>query len=265
MRRFLSFRRMMSAMLGLILSFWLIVPCVQAETKTLPRDTKLHPQGWAVGDLLEFKKGTILTTNDLGEVISGTLKDDTFLQPCGWERVINDYHYISAYANIDPFFSRFHRSLVERTYNIAIPGYGHLRYKGGAPVTFSEQGEVISGTIAELATVRLVAGKYGFLTFKENTVLSFYDSGVIRSGVLDEDTNLRPVGWKANLFASDSAGFVKFKAKQAIEFNENGEVTTGTLKEMANWRSTEGEAVEFPANTVVHFNDQGAVMEKVAS
>lgn len=45
MRRFLSFRRMESAMLGLILFFLLAVPCVQAETRTLSRDTKLHPQG----------------------------------------------------------------------------------------------------------------------------------------------------------------------------------------------------------------------------
>jgi hypothetical protein len=41
--------------------------------------------------MIEFKKRTPLTTNELGEVISGTLKDDTFLQPRGWERVINDY------------------------------------------------------------------------------------------------------------------------------------------------------------------------------
>lgn len=265
MRRFLPFRRMTSVMLGLVLSLLFVVPCVQAETKTLSKDTKLHPQGWAVGDMLEFKKGTTLTTNDLGEVTSGTLKDDTFLQPRGWERVINDYYYVSAYADIGPFFPRFHRAFVERSYNMAIPGYGHLLYKGGTPVAFSEQGEVIAGTIAEQATVRLVEGKYGFLTFKENTVLSFYDSGAVRSGVLDEDTNLRPAGWRTNLAAGDSAGFVKFSAKKAIEFNEQGEVSAGTLKETVKWRSTEGETVELPANAAVRFDDQGAVVEKADS
>ncbi|SCM78715.1 conserved exported hypothetical protein [uncultured Sporomusa sp.] len=263
MRHFFSFRRVMSAMLGVVLAVLLVVPCVQAETRTLPKDTKLHPQGWTVGDKVEFKKGTVLTTNDLGEVTSGTLKDDIFLQPRGWERVINDYYYVSAYA-VGSFFPRFHRSFIERSYNMAIPGYGHLRYKGGTPVTFSEQGEVLRGTLAEQATVRLVAGKYGFLTLRENTVLAFYDSGAIRSGVLAEDTHLRPVGWRTNLAANDSAGFVKFSAKQAIEFDENGEVTVGTLKEKVTWRSTAGEVVEFPANTVVRFNDEGALVIKTA-
>lgn len=215
--------------------------------------------------MIEFKKGTTLTTNDLGEVVSGTLKDDIFLQPRGWERLIDDYYYVSAYADIGPFFPRFHRAFAERSYNMAIPGYGHLQYKGGTPITFSEQGEVISGTIAEQATVRLVEGKYGFLSLKENTVLSFYDSGAIRSGVLDEDTNLRPVGWKTNFDASDSAGFVKFSAKHAIEFDENGEVTAGTLRETVKWRSIAGKIVEFPANTAVRFDDQGRVAEKTVS
>jgi hypothetical protein len=264
MRRFISLRRMVCAMLGLVLSFLLVIPSVQAETKILPKDTKLHAQGWTVGDMLTFKKGTIVTTNDLGEVVSGTLKDDTLLQPRGWERVINDYYYVSAYTDMGPFFPRFHRAFVERNYNIAIPGYGHLLYKGGTPVTFSEQGEAISGTIAEQATVRLVEGKYGFLTLKENTVLSFYDSGAVQSGVLDEDTNLRPAGWKTNHSASDTAGFVKFSAKKAIEFNEQGEVVAGTLKETVKWRSTQGELVELPVNAAVRFDDQGAVVEKAA-
>lgn len=258
MMRFLSFRRMASGLLGALLFLILIMPGVQAETTTLAKDTKLHPQGWTVGDLVEFKKGTPLITNELGEVIAGTLAKDTFLQPRGWERVIDDYYYVSAYVDVMPLFPRYQRALIDRRYNMAIPGYGHLRYKGGTPVTFSENGDVISGTIAEQATVRLVEGKYGFVSFKENTVLSFYDSGAVRSGVLDADTGLRPVGWIANHSEPASAGFVKFRAKQAIEFNEKGEVIAGTLKETAKWRSTAGEAIELPANAAVRFQEQGA-------
>jgi hypothetical protein len=44
MRCFLFFRHMTSAMLGLVLSFLLVIPSVQAEMKILPKDTKLHPQ-----------------------------------------------------------------------------------------------------------------------------------------------------------------------------------------------------------------------------
>lgn len=259
MWRLFAGKRLVYAIVGLVVSLWLIVPCVQAETKTLTKDTKLHPQGWAVGDVLEFKKGTVLTTNDLGEVISGTLKEDTFLQPRGWERVINDYYYVTAYTNISPFFSRYHRIFPDRSYNIAIPGYGHLLYKGGNPVTFNLDGEVLSGTLADTATVRLVAGKYGFVTFKENTVLSFYASGAVKSGVLDTDTSLRPAGWQKNHVLDEEAGFVKFSAKKAIVFNEAGEVTAGTLKETLKWRSAAGETVEFPARTAVRFDEQGAV------
>lgn len=261
----MRFRHVARTVFSLALFLVLTISGVQAETKTLIKDTKLHPQGWAVGDLLEFKKGTNIITNDLGEVISGTLKDDTFLHPRGWKRVIDDYHYVSAYTDINSYFPFFRRAFVERRYNMAIPGYGHLLYKGGTLVTFSEQGDVISGTIAEQATVRLVEEEYGFVTFKENTVLAFYASGAILSGVLDTDTNLRPVGWKTNYSASEAAGFVKFGAKKNIEFNEKGEVTAGTLKETVKWRSTESETVEFPANTTVHFSPQGAMAEKAAS
>lgn len=37
--------------------------------------------------------------NDSGAVISGTLANDTFLRPQGWQRIINDYYFISAYTN----------------------------------------------------------------------------------------------------------------------------------------------------------------------
>ena len=258
---FLVRKRLASALLVLVLSLWLVVPGAAAETKTLAKDTKLYPQGWSVGDRVEFKKGTVLTTNEVGEVISGTLKSDTFLQPRGWERVINDYYYVTAYTDSFLFFPRYHRIFPDRSYNIAIPGYGHLLYKGGNPVTFNLDGEVLSGTLADTATVRLVAGKYGFLTFRENTVLSFYESGAVKSGVLDTDTSLRPAGWQKNHAVNEETGFVKFSAKKAIVFNEAGEVTAGTLKETLQWRSAAGETAEFPAHTTVRFDEQGAVAE----
>ncbi len=255
-----KYRLLTKTMLGLTLALFLVVPCAQAEVKALSKDTKLHPQGWTVGDQLEFKKGTPVLTNGLGEVISGTLTKNAFLQPRGWERVINDYYFVSAYS--DTFYPRFRRAFfMDRRYNMAIPGYGHLLYKGGTPLTFSESGDILSGTIAKEATIRLQEGAYGFLTFKENTILSFYDSGAVRSGVLDEDTLLRPVGWKENFDTADSAGFVKFSAKKTIEFNEQGEVIAGTLKEKTKWRAA-GEPIELPANAQVRFDEQGAAVEK---
>ena len=246
----------------LLFQLLLFMPSGYAEGKTLTKETKLHPQGWTVGDQLKFKKDSVVMTNELGEVISGTLADDTFLRPLGWQLVLNVYYYVSTYAGVDPFSHHHQHFVVGKEYNTAVPSHGHLQYKGGTQVTFNEYGEVISGTIGEDATVQLVKDKYGFLNFKEDNILVFYDSGVVRSGVLEEDTNLRPVGWRKNYVGEDSAGFVKFSAKKKIEFNEYGEVMSGTLKEPLKWKSPDGVSVEFSANTIIHFDEQGAVAEK---
>lgn len=264
MRHAMSFRHMVITMFILSLPLAFIMPSGYAGSKTLTKETKLHPQGWTVGDQLKFKKDTVVTTNELGEVISGTLADNTFLRPLGWQQVLNDYYYSSTYAGIDPFFHHYQHFVVGKEYNTAVPSHGHLQYKGGTQVTFNESGEVISGTIAEDATIQLVKDKYGFLNFKEDNGLAFYESGAVHYGVLDEDTNLRPMGWRNNFMAEDSAGFVKFIAKKKIEFNEYGEVISGTIKEPLKWNSPDGSAVEFSANAAVHFAEQGAVSGKSA-
>ena len=58
-----------------------LMPGAWAETRMLAKDTELHPQGWTVGDFIQFKKDTAVTLNNLGEVVSGTLAKDTFLPP----------------------------------------------------------------------------------------------------------------------------------------------------------------------------------------
>jgi hypothetical protein len=141
---------------------------------------------------------------------------------------------------------------------VVIPGYGHLLYKGGTVVTFSEQGDIISGTLADKATIRLVAGKYGFVTFKSDTVLAFYPSGAIVSGVLDEDTYLRPVGWQKLLTGDDTAGFIKFSKDKTVTFNETGEVVAGTVKDATTLLNGQEARQVFPAGSLVEFNELGA-------
>ena len=264
-RKAMMLKHIVITMLILSLPLVLIMPSGYAGTKTLIKDTKLHPQGWTVGDQLKFKKDTVVATNEVGEVVSGILAVDTFLRPLGSQQVLNDYSYVSTYAGVDPFFNHYQHFVVGKAYNTSVPSHGHLLYKGGTQVTFSEYGEVVAGTIAEDATIQLVKDKYGFLNFKEDNVLAFYDSGVIRSGVLDEDTNLRPVGWKNNIIPDDSAGFVKFSAKKKIEFNEYGEVIAGTVKEPLKWHAPDGSEIEFSANVTVIFDETGAIAEKSAS
>jgi hypothetical protein len=245
--------------MGSLIYLSLTMPGALAETRTLPKDTKLHPQGWSVGDFIKFRKNTTVSLNELGEVVSGTLDKDTLLPPRGGDRVINDYYSTTVQADISPYFHRFYyRPFIGRDYNVVIPGYGHLLYKGGTVVTFSEQGDIISGTLADKATIRLVAGKYGFVTFKSDTVLAFYPSGAIVSGVLDEDTYLRPVGWQKLLTGDDTAGFIKFSKDKTVTFNETGEVVAGTVKDATTLLNGQEARQVFPAGSLVEFNELGA-------
>ncbi len=256
-RRF--YARLLSCVAGSLICFSLLTPGATAQTRTLSTDTKLHPQGWSVGDFIKFRKNTVVSLNEMGEVVSGTLDKDTLLPPRGWERVINDYYSTTVHADISPYFHRFsYRPFMGRDYNVIIPGYGHLLYKGGSVVTFSEQGDIITGTIADKATIRLVAGKYGFVTFKSGTVLTFFADGAVQSGVLDEDTHLRPVGWKGLLTGDESAGYIKFSKDKTITFNEAGEVVAGTIKEAATLPADKGAGQEFPAGSLVVFDELGA-------
>lgn len=247
---------------------WLLlaVPYAMAETRTLDKDTGLHPQGWTVGDRVTFRKNTVVQLNTQGEVVSGTLAEDTFLRPRGWERVINDYYYVTAYTDNGLHFRRHFRFFEDGRYNMAIPGYGHLLYKGGTAVRFSEQGDVVTGTIAENASIRLGEGKYGFITFAKNNVLAFYQTGAVMSGVLAEDTALRPWGWTnipVQEDARDAAGFIKFKAKKTVLFTEKGELLSGTLKEAVKLFASNGNVTTIPANSTVTFNELGvASVEK---
>jgi len=235
------------------------VNSAMAETKALSKDTKLYPQGWTVGDRIEFKDNTSVTLNELGEVVTGTLVGDTYLQPCGWDRVIGDYYYSTAYAtDIGLSFHRYYPPFIERAYNVVIPSYGHLNYKGGSSVTFNEKGYVISGTIQDKATIQVVKDRYGYVTFKAESVLVFYESGAIFSGVLDSDTSLRPAAWRKQMAAGNNAGFIKFSAKKPVQFQENGEVASGTVKEAVTLLSVEGTARLFPAGSAVTFSDAGA-------
>ena len=74
--------------------------CFADSSRMLDKNTELHPQGWSVGETIKFKKKTAVRLNDIGEVISGTLADDTYLRPQGWQRIINDNYFVSAYTGI---------------------------------------------------------------------------------------------------------------------------------------------------------------------
>lgn len=248
-------------LLGAIFSLSLVSGLALAESKIVGDETKFHPQGWSVGDEIALKKGTTVDLNEMGEVISGTLKEDEFLCPCGWKRVINDYYYVTGYLEDTPYWHRFHPAFWEGSYKMEIPGYHHLLFKSGTAITFSTKGDVLSGTLAGQAVLRLMDDQYGFITCKENTLLEFYDSGAIRSAILAEDTALRPLGWRKIVQDPAAAGFITFSANKTILFDENGYVTAATLKKPTNLLAANGKIQTFPANTAVHFTELGVATD----
>lgn len=226
------------------------------SSRTLDKNTELHPQGWSVGETIKFKKKTAVRLNDAGEVISGTLTDDTYLRPQGWQRVINDNYFVSAYTG-GAWFPRHHRYWPGSVYNIALPSYGHLRYKDNTAVTFSAQGTVLSGTLAARTTISLGDGQYGFVTFADSSILEFYDNGAVKMGTLNEDTQLRPVFWQQNMADNSNAGFVEFKKDTRVYFDKSGLVTAGTIKEAAPWK-TGGTIMTLKEKTEYKFTENGA-------
>lgn len=242
--------------LALLLCFSVSSLAMADSSRALDKNTELHPQGWSVGETIKFKKKTSVRLNDMGEVISGTLADDTYLRPQGWRRVINDNYFVSAYTG-GAWFPRHHRYWPGSVYNIALPSYGHLRYKDNTAVTFSTQGNVLSGTVASKATLSIGEGQYGFVTFADNSILEFYDNGAVKMGTLNEDTQLRPVFWQQNMADNSNAGFVEFKKDTRIYFDENGLVTSGTIKEAAPWK-TGGKVIMLAEKTEYKFTESGA-------
>ncbi len=225
------------------------------SSRMLDKNEELHPQGWSVGDTIKFKKKTAVRLNNYGEVISGTLADDTYLRPHGWQRIINDHYFVSAYTG--GWFPRHHRYWPGGVYNVALSSYGHLRYKDNTAVTFSEMGTVLSGTLAGKATISIGEGQYGFVTFKEGSILEFYDSGAVKMGTLAEDTQLRPVFWLKNMKDNSNAGFVEFKENTRVNFDENGCIVSGTIKKAVPWK-TDGLVINLEEKTEYKFTRQGA-------
>ena len=225
-------------------------------SKTLIKNEELYPQGWSVGEQVKFKKGTTVSLNEKGAVVTGVLASDTYLRPQGWERVINDYSLVSSYAGSIFTPHWIHGGTI---YNMAVPSYGHIRYQDGTAVTFSEQGTVLSGTIAEETTVGIGEGQYGFVVFRKDSELHFYDNGAVKKGTLAEDTKLHPVGWQNNATDMENAGFVEFKEKSVVNLTPTGEVTSCKLKKALKWKN-EGQEIELPANKVINFKEQGATV-----
>lgn len=242
--------RMVGAM---VIAVGLFGQTVWAEEGLLDKDTHFYLQGHMVGEEIEFKGGTTVILNALGEAVEGTLGEEAWLRPVGWQAIIQDYSYAAAYLDARPFFPRMSNS----SHQAVMMTFGHLPYKEKTRIVLDEKGYVVSGTVKEDVTIGLTEDRYGFVTLKGGDEIVFYPDGKLRAGTLKENTNLRPVGWQKYV-ANDmaSAGYAAFRAGESIVFNEQGEVLIGTL-DKASPMLTDAAGRVYPAGSKLSFGEEG--------
>jgi hypothetical protein len=220
-------------------------------TKTLDDDTRITPPGVIAASIApEFKKGTVVTLNEYGEVIEGTLASKA---------------YLACVAGASQFYIKYITPVALNT-NV-VPWPRILEFREGTKVTFNTKGEVVKGTISNTAnhSVAIPLSQNSFIILKPFTEVSFYENGMLVTCTILLDTYLRPVGWQQNLTAGYTnkeayPGFVEFKKETQIELNEKGEVVKGTLNKDTKLLSTDGLKV-YEASTMVEFDDKGIVVK----
>lgn len=236
---------------------------VEAATinKTLTENTKIMPHGvimkpWAA--IPEFKKGTVVTLNEYGEVIEGILAEDVSL-PYG-SGISGESMKQTGFTPM-PFYI-----FSNNTYTVSASRV--LSFKGGTKIIFNDKGEVVRGTLNS-SNQSIVIDQITSIQVAEGEV-SFHQNGMIASYTLLGDSYLRPSGWSQILTENNTeksllAGFIEFKGGTPIVLNENGQVIKGTLSKdtkllsPASLLSDSGIKV-FSAGTTVEFDDKGFVL-----
>ncbi len=233
---------LLKVLTGTILMTFVFSVCISGVnaapiTKTLGADTKLIPSGLlATDNPPTFKKGTMVTLTENGEVIEGILAYDILLSvvPLVFEE--NGRNYFR------PYKAWFNKD---------------------TKITFNSRGEVIKGT-----TIYTIEPWYLFaplnssssIRLKQSTEVSFHPNGMMAYGTPASDTYLKPVGWR-QITDNGMAGSVEFKGGRQIELNDKGEVTKGTLNKDTKLLSPLGFQKLYEAGTRVEFDDKGAVVK----
>lgn len=230
-------------------------------TKTLNENTKITPSGvivatWA--NIPKFKKGTVVTLNEYGEVFEGILAED----------VILPYESGTTQDSIKPAYTPPQFIFIP-SYSNEMPADRLLPFKGGTKVTFNDKGEVIKGVISS-SNESIVLNQANHIQVSNGEV-SFHKNGMVAMCTLGSDSYLRPVGWLQILtenYTDSSAisGLVEFKAGKPIVLNDKGEVVKGTLNKDTKLLSpvgilSSGGIKVYEAGTTVEFNEKGIVVK----
>lgn len=160
-------------------------------TKTLDEDTQITPPGMvAVLGAPMFKKGTVVTLNEHGEVLEGTLAEKAYLACVAGA---SQFYFQGIYSSqFKPQVIRWPRALV---------------FSEGTKVTFNSKGEIVRGTIwTEDDYVSIPLSQNSLIALKPLTEVSFHENGMIATCTPYASTStayvyLRPVGWQQNLTA----------------------------------------------------------------
>jgi hypothetical protein len=233
-------------------------------TRTLDENTRITPPGVIVttwNEIPTFRKGTVVTLNEYGEVLEGTLDGDISLPYESGSP--NSTSQSMSYTPI-PFYVFTYNTETAAKYRV-------LSFKGGTKVVFNDSGEVIKGTISAASECINLNPTNHIWVSKE---ISFYKNGMPATCTLAAASYLRPVGWSKILtenYTNNSAcpGVVEFKAGKPITLNEKGEVVKGTLNKdtklfsvvSVGLISLNGPVLKsFEAGSTVEFDDKGVVI-----
>jgi hypothetical protein len=222
-------------------------------TKTLDENTRIMPRGVVVtkwDNIPKFKKGTVVTLNEYGEVFEGILAADVSLP---YETGISQDSLKPAGYTPMPFYV-FSNTTTTTTNRV-------LSFKSGTKITFNDKGEVSKGTLNS-SNQSIALNQSTYIEVSEGEV-SFHKNGMLATCTLANDSYLRPVGWSKILtenYTNNSAcpGFVEFKARKLIVLNDKGEVIKGTLNKETKLLSPVGIKV-YEAETAVELDDEGIV------
>ncbi|MDT8901596.1 hypothetical protein [Anaeroselena agilis] len=221
------------------------------STRTLDEDTLITPPGViaAHGDWgIKFKKGTVVTLNENGEVLEGTLASSVRL-PC----VAGGPFYYTwiPYGGIELKPNRL------------------LDFKAGTRVTFNGKGEVIKGTVTG-NFIEIPVSQTDYIRLSDNTEVSFHENGMIATCTLNYKTYLRPVGWRQIMNVNNTStellpGLVQFRKETRLVLNDKCEVIKGTLNKDTKLLSPSGYIKVYEAGTTVEFDDKGVVVKAAKS
>ncbi|WP_312560679.1 hypothetical protein [Anaerospora sp.] len=228
-------------------------------TKTLDANTRITPPGIIMatqGEIPMFKKGTVVTLDEYGNVLEGILADTINLP----------YESGTAAATLRKTSVAPPMMFIPYYVTDTKPKYRLLTFKEGNKVIFNAKGEVTRGTITNTNdSIEFNSVNHMQITSGE---ISFHDSGMVATCTLGKNTYLRPVGWQQLLtanFTNNTAcsGLVEFKGKQPLELNEKGEVMKGTLNNKTQLlAAADGSSTKlYEAGTIVEFDEKGVVIK----